>query len=54
MQSLHQKLKQKTQQGNLPENERLLMQYQGVFKHHIAEFAEKVVRKAKPIKNLSR
>lgn len=54
MQSLQKKLNQKTQRGNLPESERLLMRYQGVFKHHISEFAEKVIRKAKAIKNQAR
>ena len=36
------------------EYERLLMQYQGVFKRHIQEYAEKVIKPIAKKKNYSR
>ena len=36
------------------EHERLLMQYQGVFKRHIIEYAEKVIRPIAKKRNYSR
>jgi hypothetical protein len=36
------------------ESNRILMQYGGVFKNNIAEFAEKIASKAKAQKNYSR
>ena len=36
------------------DKERLLMQYQGIFKNNIQEYAEKVKPKLKAIKNYSR
>lgn len=47
---------QQTKPDRTPEQEfeRLLMQYQGIFKHNIEEFAEKVVTKHRKKKNFSR
>ena len=36
------------------DKERLLMQYQGIFKNNIQEYAEKVKPRLKTIKNYSR
>ena len=36
------------------ERDRVLMVYGGIFKHNIAEYAEKGVKKNSPEKNLSR
>jgi len=36
------------------ERERVLMVYGGIFKHNIAEFAEKVAKNNKPERNLNR
>jgi len=36
------------------ERDRVLMVYGGIFKHNIAEFAEKVARNNKPERNLNR
>lgn len=47
----------KTKQGNLhdpKERNRLLMQYAGVFKNNITEYANTVIRKSKTQKNFSR
>lgn len=40
--------------SNPAEKERVLMQYAGIFKHQIKEFAEVVIAKHKPIKNIAR
>jgi hypothetical protein len=50
MQHQRQPLKSLTKQ----DKERLLMQYQGIFKNNIQEYAEKVKPKLKAIKNYSR
>lgn len=45
-----------TKRDRTPEQEyeRLLMQYQGIFKHNIEEFAEKVIKPQRKFKNYSR
>lgn len=36
------------------EKERILMKYSGIFKNNIREFAEKIIKRQKKVKNYSR
>lgn len=56
IQNLDNKKKQ-THRGNLSdpkEAERLLMQYAGIFKNQIRLYADTIIKKNKPVKNLAR
>lgn len=56
IQNLDNKKKQ-THRGNLSdpkEGERLLMQYAGIFKNQIRLYADTIIKKNKPVKNLAR
>lgn len=53
----YKKKKLPTKQGNLSDNEehrRILMQYAGIFPHAVKEFAEKLPKMKKVVKNYSR